>query len=658
MQKYLFSITLAFLLLIVEIITLPDYGINWDSPFRFLRGQAFVHYFLTGQKNFKTSAKKFLVLIKPGEFISRYSLNVWEGGKRAKDWDGHYFIDQEVAGHPPLIEELSVFYHNSPLLFSSIGIFIVAIFAYEITSSWLAALVAGVSLALFPFYFAESHLNIKDPVQASFFAGSIWAFWHWVKSNKLRWFGVFGVFVALALAVKWNIIFLPLMLLPWLFIIRKTEEFRKWFKLGRLGKLGGLGILGVFLFSTAIWPYLWVDPVNRLINVFKFYFEVGGSLERAQPAGFILPGGFNIFPILLLVSQTPEIILALIIAAIILSNHFNSDRLKTQALLLLWLAVPVIRQVVPHTTFYAGIRQFMEVLPVMAILAGIGVGYLSSKFKVQSAKWVIALVVFVVLLIPIIKYHPYENLYYNSLAGGFKGASQKNLVDWALDYGSSYKAGVNWLNDHAEKNSKLAFDTGTMFALLPSWLRSDIQLSSDNFSGFDQKGEYLMLRLNPLAPNVFIYWHPRIFLKPVKEIMVDGVAILSIYRNDPKFIKEDFKKEETNHNFSLKSVGSGVELDLGKKVRVTKLKLIGVNKECLQQRLSSSADAMTFLEQEDNDLKGGKLYSLNERKDLGNGEVEYWFPAVWARYIRIFPQKSDSCFISGRISSISFLLTH
>ena len=37
----------------VQVATLSDYGINWDTINHLPRGQVYLHYFLTGNKTFK-----------------------------------------------------------------------------------------------------------------------------------------------------------------------------------------------------------------------------------------------------------------------------------------------------------------------------------------------------------------------------------------------------------------------------------------------------------------------------------------------------------------------------------------------------------------------------------------------------------------------------
>src|SRR3989344_9163057 len=40
------------LFLIISVLTLSDYGINWDSPKHFIRGQSYLHFILTGKRDF------------------------------------------------------------------------------------------------------------------------------------------------------------------------------------------------------------------------------------------------------------------------------------------------------------------------------------------------------------------------------------------------------------------------------------------------------------------------------------------------------------------------------------------------------------------------------------------------------------------------------
>ena len=51
-DKFFLSCLLSFLFFIFGLATLADYGINWDAPSHLSRGQAFLYYYLTGEKNY------------------------------------------------------------------------------------------------------------------------------------------------------------------------------------------------------------------------------------------------------------------------------------------------------------------------------------------------------------------------------------------------------------------------------------------------------------------------------------------------------------------------------------------------------------------------------------------------------------------------------
>ncbi len=48
---------LGIIFLVVGIFTLKNYGINWDTINHLTRGQAYLHYFLTGHENYSDLPK-------------------------------------------------------------------------------------------------------------------------------------------------------------------------------------------------------------------------------------------------------------------------------------------------------------------------------------------------------------------------------------------------------------------------------------------------------------------------------------------------------------------------------------------------------------------------------------------------------------------------
>lgn len=719
MNKYLFSFLLALGFFIIGIFTLSDYGINWDSPNHMLRGQAFAQFALTGKKTFDYSDSISPVFVGPLEFVSRYyfasieyldkkvsfpqrlllrsshealekEANQSLSFYKYQSWNGDYLLKTDY-GHLPMADFFAALsnrffyeltnilgdtesYQLMYLLFSSIGIFIVSLFAFEIVNSsfsssgksysYLAAAIAGFSLGLFPLFFGDSHFNTKDTMQASFFAGSIWAFWHVIKDNKKIYYFTFFAFIAAALGIKWNIIFIPFILIPWLFLIRKTAYFHNWFKIKDLLKYGVFGIIFIFIFLTAVSPPSWLDPIGRLIKTFDYYKIIGVEANTIQPEGFILPFG-NTYPFLLIVAQTPLIIIIFLL--IFIFSKKSKDLLKTNLLLTLWFLVPIIRISLPNMFIYSPFRQIMEIIPAMAVIAGIGAVYIiqNLEFRIKNYGLGIKLLkpLFIILyslflIVPIIRLHPNENAYFNMLAGGIKGAQEKNLIDWTLTNGNIYKQGVLWLNNNAENNANLAHIDGTMYSISPLWLRDDISLSPDHFSGFSQKGEYIIKLFNPLNPPVFASRYPEVFLHPVHIINVDGIGLLYIYKNDKEHSIINLSNEKKTTQFKVQPVssqnGDHLEVDLGKNINITRIEVLDSSGKCYKE----SREAIGFLPEEkiDKGIKTSDLFVINEKTtDATHKKVTFFFPAEKAKLILIYPNDSSSCFAQGKILSVSYL---
>jgi hypothetical protein len=115
-----------------------------------------------------------------------------------------------------------------------------------------------------------------------------------------------------------------------------------------------------------------------------------------------------------------------------------------------WLAVvavvPVGWVVVRHTPLYDGLRHFLFVVPLLAVLAGVSAAsYLRAR--VRRLDGAIAAVLLAgaggLTLSDMITLHPYEALYFNRLvAGGLGRAVEKYDTDyWCL----TYKEGAEWL---------------------------------------------------------------------------------------------------------------------------------------------------------------------------------------------------------------------
>ena len=169
---------------IIELITLPHYGINWDTINHLPRGQAYLHYFLTGNKNYsdlppwkpywQNPESLSINADIPGDQVTSRSFYQAD----IADYSG--YIENDGGGHPPISDILSSGFNR--VLFGNLKI-VNDVDSYRIYSIFLASLlvflvfhwvasvfgkVAGVvsslSLATYPLFWSESHFNNEKDI--------------------------------------------------------------------------------------------------------------------------------------------------------------------------------------------------------------------------------------------------------------------------------------------------------------------------------------------------------------------------------------------------------------------------------------------------------------------------------------------------------------
>lgn len=589
------SLILSFVFLVVGIFTLKDYGINWDTINHLPRGQAYLHYFLTGNKNYSDLSTFKNVWQNPKDFGITENLKLSGSSLRsvyqADASDFNYFISKDGDGHPPLSDILSAVFNR--VLFGKLRL-INDIDSYHVYGLLLAAaliglifywvsneygmasgLISAVTLALYPLFFSESHFNTeKDVPETMYWSFMFFSVWMAVTKKSWRWMIVSGIFFGLALGTKFNILFAVLALIPWILIyfIRNYAEFsfKKTITLVFSGISALVIGLGIFVGS---WPYLWPDPLGRVSKVINFYKGIGIAANLPDQR-FIGPFGTSSYSIQWIVYATPILVLILFFIGLFsIFRNLKTDKRMTSVLFLFWFLVPIVRVTWDQANTYGGVRQIMEYIPPVAIFAGIGGGFIVKMIKNLRAKMFFVVLIFMLLLVPIVKNHPNENVYFNALTGGLSGAKSNNFPYWGFSFGEAYRQGVEWINDHAEKNAQVVF----AYELLPNvpsiWWRPDLVVANSQRSGYLAKGEYAIALIYQ-GTNKRSYYDEYLdkFVEPVYQVQVDNVAILKVWKNDPSNFKFKFNEHLALAPKFTKSP-QGLIFDLGENRKLSRLEI-------------------------------------------------------------------------------------
>lgn len=598
-KKVLFSILAGCIFFLSAISTISDYNIMWDARGHFLRGQAFLNFLLTGKGSYENMPltqdyaryyRDYVSQDSPNRDITKlvskdpsYRRSIYQDQINSGFFNN--LIEGKTLGHPPLSDIASasfnkIFYEKLGLLrddhayaFYSIVLasVLVAVFFYWICSlyGFFPAVVSAVTLVTTPLFWAESHNNIKDIPQLAFFSLAIWAFWKGIIGKSKKWIIVSAFVAGCALGTKFNILFVPFIVVPWfaLYFFKSSFSARKIY-LGWWWIFLSYPIImfAVFFFT---WPQLWYTPTN-LLNVFGYYKDIGTNIDYT-PA-FRTLFGFNTYaPLWILYTTFPAVVVLSLVGIIAWIVRLKKTKDFLPFLFLLWLIVPILRVSLPNTAIYGGVRQIMEYIPALSFFAGYGAYMLSFLFSARFKTLFYFLIVlcFFPLILTLFRLHPAENAYFNSLIGGLQGAKEAKLTGWGNTNGGIYEVAVAWLNKNAEPNSHVAVGFSETADFYIPEFRQDL-LVDNQFSGYLQKGEYIVaLTHDSGLEHTYGLRYPERFLDPVYVYAVDDVPLIKIWKNDKSHLKREFsEKIYTNMNLMPRQVGDELRWGLDKKRQI------------------------------------------------------------------------------------------
>jgi hypothetical protein len=206
---------------------------------------------------------------------------------------------------------------------------------------------------------------------------------------------------------------------------------------------------------------------------------------------------------------------------------------------LCWLAVIALRLTLPGSINFDGVRHFLELFPPLALTAALAL----ERLRVRVAL-AIALIAIVPGVAGIVRMHPFEDAYWNMFAGGLRGAASRHIPQWGEYWGTSYRQGIDWLNQNAPPHSAIAVPIAeqTVDLVAPFRLRRDLEIMSyrpalpaDNREWLAQfvarskiQPAFIMFITREEAANEVTRFAER-QLQPVAEWSRDGVVLMRIY---------------------------------------------------------------------------------------------------------------------------------
>ncbi len=420
----------------------------------------------------------------------------------------------------------------------------------------IAATAAVVFLFSSPRIFSHLMANVKDFPLMVFFTLTIIVFFRAYESGSRRGILAAGALWGLALGTKANALFLPLIPLALIVLGGLPETWRQR-RQQLFWTLVGAGFAGVIV-MVMVWPYLWADPLGRLVENLEFVLL---RKDTTHPDSFA--------PVVqaILLTTPPAFLACFAIGLIPCLRMAWRDRRRDALLLLVWIPAVLSRYLVPQAVNYDGVRHFLELFPAMAAIAGLGVAWLGravlaglrrwpgtrhNEVSESAARW-IRVGALALALAPgvwsMLVTHPFQLAYWNVFTGGYAGARARDLPQAGDYWGTSYRLGMRWLNDNAPQDAWVAVPVieHAVRLVAPDRLRPDLVLLpvTTPFSPQIHPERLQLTREAARQRPVYVMfverrdWMNELMrdclehLEPEVEWVLNGEPVLAIYRYIP-----------------------------------------------------------------------------------------------------------------------------
>ena len=343
-----------------------------------------------------------------------------------------------------------------------LGVVAIALCGFEL-GGWWFALLAALSLWLYPRYFGAIFNNPKD---IPFTAANTFLLWsvlllmkYWGNRKKtLRNSLLVGFFLALAVAIRvngilWYAILALLLAGWWLFHFRRVKREKQLFQtieqhVNACVTIAITSFLGIML----MWPYVFIDPfidLYRSMKVIAKYPWNGSILYQGQIQQAVdLPRSYAL--VWLVIGSPPVLILLTALGFLLLCAWCVRKRALDPQMMIVTLALvlPLASIVLLHSELYNALRQFIFLVPPMILLAVYGLMRMLTFLWQRRQKALLSVLIlltianFIWTAADMLQLHPYEYIYFSPLVGGVQGAYGQYEMDY---WNSCYRPASEWL---------------------------------------------------------------------------------------------------------------------------------------------------------------------------------------------------------------------
>ncbi len=423
LNRYKTYLVSAFFVLffLLGLLIYKNYGISWDEPLQRDLGTATYNYVLHAD-------------------ISLFKLNNLYHGSP-------YQLLLTFIEYSLRLTDLKQIYlmrHLVNFLFFFLSCIFFYLLGKGLFNSWKKGLLGTFLLIISPRIFSDAFFNPKDLIYLELFIIAAFFTYRFLKKENFIDAMIMGLLGGLLTSIRvMGVLFPALVLLTYL------AKFKR-------PKVSEIIMLLVFLATLALttyctWPVLWEHPMktfqaawvsnaNYPQDTDTLYF---GTLVTSLKLPWHYVMGW-------IAVTTPISYLFLFLSGLILMIISIKKIDRFYLFVTGWLFIPIIAVIYYKSSLYDGYRHLYFIYPAMLIFSLYGLFQL-LKVKIRFIRYLIlALLIFDLSQTAffMIKYHPFQNVYFNLLAGDRNTISNR----FALDYwGLSFKQSLTFLDKNIFK---------------------------------------------------------------------------------------------------------------------------------------------------------------------------------------------------------------
>ncbi len=440
---------IAFILFFCGLYISEDYGISVDEDARRKGGLSFVKYI---SQNIGYDHPRF-------DYVHDYQeyRNAWMAPYGmifeipASIIQNFFNIDEK--------EEIFLFRHKFTFLFYFIGVLFFFAFSKEILNSKNKAVIATLIYCLHPRIFGHSFFNPKDIIFLSTVSMSLYPGIKFLKTESVKWGIVSAVFYGIVMSTRIVGLYLPFLNLI-IFGVNRFILDKVTYSVFRSYLFKSIIFMGVsFIVLFILTPYYWENSFSRFIETFtiaknfpwngnNFFFGNYISAVEQNPWYYL---------IVWFIITTPIIFLIFFIVGIItiIQNTFKSFERNIYYIFCIFaILIPIIISILFGSTLYDGWRHFYFLFTFCSIIITVGIFWIINSIKLFSFNplniptIMLFLIIYSAPLFSIIKMHPYQQVYFNFIAG------KDPMKYFEGDYwGTTYREGFEWIGKNTPEDT-------------------------------------------------------------------------------------------------------------------------------------------------------------------------------------------------------------